>query len=139
MLPSLALLVNAMAAQLAPLTLYTFGDSILGEPCCPVGWTAVLHACRRPRPTLCPLLLPPAPDCARYNTHRVAPAQLLLRNDDVLFPSFKGRDLASKGIEARLVERARDGATAADLEAQLRGLEVAPEPAIALVTGGRGA
>ncbi|PSC68247.1 putative glucan 1,3-alpha-glucosidase [Micractinium conductrix] len=61
---------------------------------------------------------------------------LLLRNDDVLFPSFKGRDLASKGIEARLVERARDGATAADLEAQLRGLEVAPEPAIALVTVG---
>jgi hypothetical protein len=77
-----------------PLTLYTFGDSIL--------------------------------DCARYNEHGVTPGQLLVRNDDRLFPEFRGRDLRSRR-PARLEERARDGATVRDLPSQGSGLRVEGE------------
>ena len=34
-------------------------------------------------------------DCARYNEYGVHPGQLIVRNDDGLFPDFKGRDLSS--------------------------------------------
>jgi acyl-CoA thioesterase-1 len=34
-------------------------------------------------------------DCARYNEHGIHPGQLLVRNDDELFPEFAGRDLTS--------------------------------------------
>jgi len=51
-------------------------------------------------------------DCGHYNEHGVHPGQLLVRNDDRLFPSFKGRDLASRG-PAVLEHRAVDGATVA--------------------------
>ena len=85
-----------------PLTVYTFGDSIL--------------------------------DCGRYNEHGVHPGQLLVRNDDRLFPEFRGRDLSSRG-PARLDHRARDGATVAGLPAQARGLAV-DGPAVALLTIG---
>lgn len=86
-----------------PLTLYTFGDSIL--------------------------------DCGRYNAHGVHPGQLLVRNDDALFPEFKGRDLASRG-PARLEHRAVDGATVAGLPAQARGLRPPQGAAVALLTVG---
>src|SRR5438128_491252 len=46
-------------------------------------------------------------DCARYNEHGVHPGQLLVRNDDALFPEFAGRDLQTRG-PARLVHRAVD-------------------------------
>src|SRR4051794_25254390 len=49
-------------------------------------------------------------DCARYNEHGVTPGQLLVQNDDRLFPEFHGRDLQSRG-PASLEHRARDGAT----------------------------
>lgn len=74
-------------------------------------------------------------DCAKYNPHRVAPAPLLARNDDALFPEARGRDLASRGISARLVHRAVDGATTTGLQAQLRGLDLRGQ-GIALVIGG---
>src|SRR4051812_6106758 len=73
-------------------------------------------------------------DCGHYNPYGVSPGALLIRNDDRLFPEFRGRDLATRG-PARLEPRAVDGATVADLPSQARGLRV-EGPAIALVTVG---
>jgi lysophospholipase L1-like esterase len=73
-------------------------------------------------------------DCERYNEYGVHPGQLIVRNDDHLFPEFKGRDLSSSA-PARLDHRARDGATVNDLSRQARGLN-RPGPAVALVTVG---
>jgi acyl-CoA thioesterase-1 len=63
-------------------------------------------------------------DCGRYNAHGVDPGQLIVSNDDRLFPEFRGRDLQSSG-PARLIHRAVDGATVAGLAEQL--LPVSPE------------
>jgi acyl-CoA thioesterase I len=73
-------------------------------------------------------------DCGRYNEHGVNPGQLLVRNDDLLFPEFRGNDLATRG-PARLDHRARDGATVRGLPAQAQGLRVEGR-AVALVTIG---
>jgi acyl-CoA thioesterase-1 len=73
-------------------------------------------------------------DCGRYNEYGVHPGQLIVRNDDRLFPDFKGRDLWSGGPVA-LDHRARDGAVVDSLPAQVRGLRVAGL-AVALVTVG---
>ena len=73
-------------------------------------------------------------DCGRYNELGVTPGQLLVRNDDRLFPEFRGQDLSSRGA-ARLEHRARDGATVRSLPAQAQGLSV-EGPAVALVTIG---
>src|SRR5207248_1660995 len=35
-------------------------------------------------------------DCGHYNAHGVTPGGLLVRNDDRLFPEFRGRDLATR-------------------------------------------
>jgi hypothetical protein len=47
-------------------------------------------------------------DSGRYNACSVTPGQLLVTNDDRLFPEFRGRDLSSRG-PARLEHRARRG------------------------------
>ncbi len=60
-------------------------------------------------------------DCGRYNEHGVDPGRLLVRNDDALFPEFKGRDLQARG-PVRLDHRAVDGATVDDLARQACGL-----------------
>lgn len=73
-------------------------------------------------------------DCGRYNEFGVHPGQLLVHNDDRLFPDFRGQDLASRG-PARLEHRARDGATVTELPAQAEGLRVEGK-AIALITIG---
>lgn len=73
-------------------------------------------------------------DCGSYNPYGITPGRLLVRNDDARFPEFRGQDLCSYG-EARLEHRARDGATVADLSAQLTGLAV-EEPAVALLSIG---
>ena len=73
-------------------------------------------------------------DCGWYNEFSVHPGQLLVHNDDHLFPEFRGQDLQSRGI-ARLEHRARDGATVAGLESQAQGLHVEGQ-AIALITIG---
>jgi acyl-CoA thioesterase-1 len=73
-------------------------------------------------------------DCARYNEYGVHPGQLIVRNDDGLFPDFKGRDLSSSA-PARLDHRARDGATVDDLPRQGYMLDLSG-PAVALVTIG---
>jgi hypothetical protein len=62
-------------------------------------------------------------DCARYNELGIHPGQLLVQNDDRLFPEFQGQDLQSRG-SARLSHRARDGATVTSLQSQAQGLHV---------------
>src|SRR5688572_33196397 len=74
-------------------------------------------------------------DCGRYNAHGVHPGQLLVRNDNALFPEFKGRDLQSRGA-ARLQHRAVDGATVADLPAQARGIASGGRAVALLTIGG---
>ena len=76
-------------------------------------------------------------DCGHYNEFGVTPGQLLVRNDDRLFPEFRGRDLSSRG-PARLVHRAQDGATIANLPGQARGVGVEglEGRAVALLTVG---
>ena len=74
-------------------------------------------------------------DCARYNEHGVTPGQLLVRNDDRLFPEFRGNDLESHR-PARLEERARDGATVRGLPSQASGLRVDGDAVAILTVGG---
>lgn len=74
-------------------------------------------------------------DCGWYNDRRITPGQLLIRNDDRLFPEFRGRDLAARG-PARLGHRAVDGATVADLPAQARGVTTSGEAVALLTVGG---
>jgi GDSL-like Lipase/Acylhydrolase family len=74
-------------------------------------------------------------DCGAYNDHGVSPGQLLVRNDDDLFPEFRGRDLASLG-PARLVHRARDGSTVDDLPAQASGLSISGSAIVLVTVGG---
>ena len=73
-------------------------------------------------------------DCARYNVHGVHPGQLIVRNDDRLFPEYRSRDLASSG-GARLEHRAVDGARVDGLAAQARGMRTVGA-GVALVTVG---
>ncbi|MDB5731836.1 MAG: GDSL-like lipase/acylhydrolase [Variovorax sp.] len=73
-------------------------------------------------------------DCARYNAEGLDPGQLLVKNDDRLFPEFKRHDLQSRG-PVRLAHRAVDGATVEDLAAQARGLHPR-EPSVGLLTIG---
>src|SRR3712207_6135755 len=74
-------------------------------------------------------------DCARYNDFGVHPGQLLVHNDDRLFPEFRGHDLSTHG-QVQLVHRARDGATVDDLPAQARDLAVAGRSVALLTIGG---
>src|SRR5687768_1991633 len=76
-------------------------------------------------------------DCARYNERGIMPAELLARNDDLLFPEFRGRDLSTLlSRDVRVDHRARDGAVAADLRAQLRGMSVSVQDLVLLSVGG---
>lgn len=74
-------------------------------------------------------------DCSHYNEHGVHPGQLLVRNEDRLFPEFSGQDLQSRG-GARLEHRAMDGATVDSLPRQALRLPPPPGPAAALLTVG---
>src|SRR6266516_7888828 len=74
-------------------------------------------------------------DCGDYNPFGVNPGQLLVRNNDRLFPEFRVRDLASLG-PARLIHRAQDGATVSSLPAQARRLKVEGESIALLTIGG---
>ena len=73
-------------------------------------------------------------DCARYNAHGVHPGQLIVKNDDALFPEFAQQDLSSRG-PAHLDHRALDGATLAGLPRQAASLR-ATQNSIALITIG---
>lgn len=73
-------------------------------------------------------------DCGRYNEHGITPGELLVRNNDRLFPEFRGQDLSSHGA-AHLEHRAQDGATVRSLPPQARGLRL-QESSVALLTIG---
>ena len=73
-------------------------------------------------------------DCGRYNSEGVHPGQLIVQNDDRLFPEFRRQDLRSRG-PAQLEHRAQDGATVDDLPRQSRGLHPQGR-VVALVTIG---
>ena len=74
-------------------------------------------------------------DCRWYNDAGLDPGQLLVRNDDRLFPEFRGQDLFSRG-PARLDHRAVDGATVASLPAQVRNLDPSGSSVAILTVGG---
>jgi acyl-CoA thioesterase I len=92
-------------------------------------------ACSRRRPMLVVTFGDSILDCARYNEHGISPGQLLVRNDDRLFPEFRGRDLESRGA-ARLEHRARDGATVRGLPSQAAGLQIEGDAVVLLTIGG---
>jgi acyl-CoA thioesterase I len=73
-------------------------------------------------------------DCSHYNEQGVDPGRLLAKNDDRLFPEFRGRDLSSRGT-ALLEHRAVDGSIVDDLPDQVEFL-VVDGPAIAILTIG---
>jgi acyl-CoA thioesterase-1 len=73
-------------------------------------------------------------DCAHYNDRGIHPGQLIVENDNALFPAFAGRDLATCR-PAALEHRARDGARVDGLAAQVAGSNVRA-PAVAIVTIG---
>jgi lysophospholipase L1-like esterase len=75
-------------------------------------------------------------DCGHYNAHGVHPGQLIVRNDDALFPEFRGKDLQSSRGGARLEHRAVDGATVSGLGTQARGLNPGAESVALLTIGG---
>ncbi|MFO0951077.1 MAG: SGNH/GDSL hydrolase family protein [Isosphaeraceae bacterium] len=60
-------------------------------------------------------------DSGAYNPLRLTAGELLVRNDDDVFPEFRGRDLSALG-PTRLEHRAVDGSTVENLRGQLRGL-----------------
>lgn len=74
-------------------------------------------------------------DCRWYNDPGLDPGQLLVKNDDRLFPEFRGQDLSSRG-PAHLEHRAVDGATVEDLPPQSRNLRPAGESVAILTIGG---
>lgn len=74
-------------------------------------------------------------DSGGYNDRGVHPGQLLVRNDDRIFPEFRGQDLQARG-PARLVHRAVDGATVDGLPAQGRGLGADANGVALLTVGG---
>lgn len=74
-------------------------------------------------------------DCGHYNQFGVHPGQLLVRNDDTLFPEFRGRDLSARG-PAQLVHRAQDGAAVASLPRQVQNLTVDRQALTLLTVGG---
>jgi acyl-CoA thioesterase-1 len=75
-------------------------------------------------------------DCGHYNERGLHPGQLLVHNEDALFPEFRGRDLQAAHPGARLDHRATDGATVDGLQRQLAGLRRPGGPAAALLTVG---
>ncbi len=74
-------------------------------------------------------------DSRWYNEAGIDPGQLLIRNDNELFPEFQGQDLSSRG-PALLEHRAVDGGTVDSLPGQSRNLAPAGKGAAILTVGG---
>ena len=89
----------------------------------------------RARPSRSTPLAIPSSTARWYNDRDLDPGQLLIRNDDELFPEFRGQDLSSHGA-VRLEHRAVDGATVDSLPAQARNLAPSERAAAILTVGG---
>jgi len=74
-------------------------------------------------------------DCGHYNQFGIHPGQLLVRNDDELFPEFRGQDLSANG-PAQLVHRAQDGSTVTGLARQAQDLIIDGKALAMLTIGG---
>ena len=61
-------------------------------------------------------------DCGHYNDRGVTPGHLLVRNEDRIFPEFRGQDLTRRVGTVRYEHRAVDGSTVDDLPQQARRL-----------------
>ena len=75
-------------------------------------------------------------DCGHYNDQGIHPAQLILQNDDRLFPEFRGLDLTRRLGPVRLDHRAVDGSMVGDLARQADHLPAPSGDSLALVTIG---
>ena len=76
-------------------------------------------------------------DCGHYNDRGVTPGQLLVRNEDRIFPEFRGQDLTKRVGPVRLEHRAVDGSTVDDLRQQAKRLPAEVKgDALALLTIG---
>ena len=75
-------------------------------------------------------------DCGHYNAEGVHPGQLLVQNDDALFPDFRGQHLQARHPGARLAHHALDGSTVDGLQRQADGVHKPRGPAVALLTVG---
>src|SRR4051812_17823446 len=71
-------------------------------------------------------------DCGRYNDRGLDPGVLLVKNDDAVFPEFRGEQLT----DAHLVHRATDGATVDDLARQASGVRATGHDVAILTIGG---
>ena len=75
-------------------------------------------------------------DCGHYNDRGITPAQLLIKNEDRLFPEFRGLDLTRRIGKVRLDHRASDGSMVDDLARQARHLPTPSGDSLALLTIG---
>lgn len=75
-------------------------------------------------------------DCGHYNDRGVNPGQLIVRNDDRLFPEFRGLDLTKRVGSVRLDHRAVDGSMVDDLPRQARNVPTHSGQSVALLTIG---
>lgn len=87
----------------------------------------------------------PASDAARrfpgrYSTDRLGAVSLLVRNDDKLWPEFRGRDLRtlqpSLQFDADRHDLTSDGATTHSVLRQLESIEPGDEPTLVTITAG---
>lgn len=68
----------------------------------------------------------------KYSTDQLGAASLLCRNDDKMWPEFKGRDLQPM----RCLDLTADGATTVSLLRQVEQIEPSDEPALVTITAG---
>lgn len=83
----------------------------------------------------------PAADVARRypgkaSTDRLGAASLLVKNDDKLWPEFRGRDLRTAQPSIRFADLTADGATTHSLLRQVEQIERGNEPTLVTVTAG---
>ncbi len=76
-------------------------------------------------------------DCGHYNDRGLTPGHLVVRNDDRLFPEFRGQDMTKRYGPVRLDHRAVDGSMVDDLAQQAKRLPIEPiGNSVALLTIG---
>ena len=72
----------------------------------------------------------------RASTDRLGAASLLYKNDDKLWPEFRGRDLRSRDSAIQMVDLASDGATTPTLLRQIDRVTKSDEPTLVTITIG---